>query len=76
MKRRKFLTAAGAGLAGAAAAPAAARAQAARTIRWKLQTANPTGTPHHVLLTKFSANVDKMSGGRLKIEILPAGAIV
>jgi len=76
MKRRKFLKTVGAGLAGAAVAPAAAQAQAPRTIRWKLQTANPTGTPHHVLLSKFSSNVDKMSGGRLKIEILPAGAIV
>jgi TRAP-type mannitol/chloroaromatic compound transport system substrate-binding protein len=77
MKRRKFLKAASAGLAGAAVTSAPALAQTPpRTIRWKLQGANPTGTPHHVLLGRFAANVDKMSGGRLKIEILPAGAIV
>ena len=29
-----------------------------------------------VLLGKLSANIDRMSGGRLKIEVLPAGAIV
>ncbi len=76
MKRRKFLEAAGVGLvAGAAAVSSPAIAQQA-AIRWKLQSANPTGTPHHVLLTKFSTNVDKMSNGRLKIEIMPSGAVV
>ena len=76
MKRRKFLKAAGASLAaGAALATAPARAQQ-KEFKWKLQSANPAGTPHHVLLTKFATNVEKMSGGRLKIEILPSGAIV
>lgn len=74
MQRRKFL--AGASLAaGAALAPAAARAQG-QTFRWKLQSANPAGTPHMVLLAKLAGNIDKMSSGRLKIEILPSGAIV
>jgi TRAP-type mannitol/chloroaromatic compound transport system substrate-binding protein len=75
MQRRKFLKSAGAGLAvGAAVASPAAHAQ--QTHRWKLQSANPAGTPHMDLLNKFAANVDKMSGGRLKIEILTSGAIV
>ena len=74
MKRRKFLTAAGLAT-GATLAPAAVQAQA-QTHRWKLQSANPAGTPHMVLLGKLAANIDKMSNGRLKIEILPAGAIV
>ena len=56
MERRKFL--AGAGLAaGAAAAPAVALAQGTQH-RWKLQSANPAGTPHMTLLNKFSSNVD------------------
>ncbi|MGH6643853.1 MAG: C4-dicarboxylate ABC transporter substrate-binding protein, partial [Bradyrhizobium sp.] len=77
MERRKFLKSTGAGLAaGAAAAPTIARAQAAQTFRWKLQSANPAGTPHMVLLNKFASNVDKMSAGRLKIEVLTSGAIV
>ena len=76
MKRRKFLAAAGAGLAtGAALAPAGAQAQG-QSIRWKLQSANPAGTPHMVLLGKLAANLDKMSNGRLKIEVMPSGAIV
>ena len=76
MERRKFLKSAGAGLA-AGAAVAAPLAQAQGTShRWKLQSANPAGTPHMELLNKFAANVDKMSNGRLKIEVLTSGAIV
>ena len=45
-------------------------------FRWKLQSANPAGTPHMTLLNKFASNVDKMSNGRLKIEVLTSGAIV
>ena len=73
MQRRKFL--AGAGLAaGACVTPAIAQAPA--QIRWKLQSGNPAGTPHMTLLNKFASNVDKMSNGRLKIEVLTSGAIV
>ena len=78
MERRKFLKSTGAGLAaGAAVAPGLARAQApAQAIRWKLQSANPAGTPHMTLLNNFATRVDKMSNGRLKIEVLTSGAIV
>lgn len=76
MQRRKFLKSAGAGIAaGAAIAPSTALAQA-KTHRWKLQSANPSGTPHMTLLNRFASNVDKMSAGRLKIEVLTSGAIV
>jgi TRAP-type mannitol/chloroaromatic compound transport system substrate-binding protein len=76
MKRRKLLKSAGAGIAGGVAMTATlARAQQA-PIAWKLQSANPAGTPHFVLLSRFASNVEKMSGGRLKIQILPSGAIV
>jgi TRAP-type mannitol/chloroaromatic compound transport system substrate-binding protein len=76
MKRRKFLKSAGAGLvAGVALTPTPAPAQQA-PVRWKLQSANPAGTPHDDLLKKFAANIEKMSGGRLKIDVLPSGAIV
>ena len=77
MQRRKFLKSAGAGIAaGAALAPTVASAQAGAKHRWKLQSANPSGTPHMTLLTKFAANVERMSAGRLKIEVLTSGAIV
>ncbi|MBM4324613.1 MAG: TRAP transporter substrate-binding protein [Deltaproteobacteria bacterium] len=45
-------------------------------FKWKLQSAVPAGDPHMELLGKFASNVDKMSGGRLKIEVLPGGAVV
>lgn len=72
MERRRFIKAAG---AGAALAPIAAQAQG-QGIRWRLQSANPAGTPHMVLLGKLAANIDRMSNGRLKIEVMPSGAIV
>ncbi|MBL0144150.1 MAG: TRAP transporter substrate-binding protein [Betaproteobacteria bacterium] len=76
MQRRKFLKTAGVGLAaGAALIPAAAQAQG-QPIKWKLQSANPSGTPHMDLLGRFSANINKMSAGRLQIEVLTSGAIV
>jgi len=76
MQRRKFLAAAAAGLGTSAAlAPSAVRAQG-QAHRWKLQSANNAGTPHMYLLGKLAGNIDKMSNGRLKIEVLPAGAIV
>ncbi len=51
-------------------------AEAQQQFKWKLQSANPAGTPHIEILNKFAATVDQMSGGRLKIEVLPSGAIV
>ncbi len=51
-------------------------AEAQQQFKWKLQSANPAGTPHMEILNQFAANVDKMSAGRLKIEVLPSGAIV
>jgi len=45
-------------------------------FKWKLQSAAPAGDPHMELLGKVASNVDKMSGGRLKIEVLPGGAVV
>jgi TRAP-type mannitol/chloroaromatic compound transport system substrate-binding protein len=71
-----FLAAIGAALAvGSMLGTGSAEAQQAQ-FKWKLQSANPTGTPHHVLLTRLATNIDKMSGGRLKIEIMPSGAVV
>ncbi len=45
-------------------------------FKWKLQSGAPAGGPHMELLAKLASRIDKMSGGRLKIEVLPDGAIV
>ena len=37
------------------------RRRRASQFRWKLQSANPAGTPHMTLLNSFATNVDKMS---------------
>lgn len=77
--RRKFLSVATVATTGAAIAafPVIAGAQSApQQFRWKLQAANPAGTPHMDLLGRMTANIDAMSAGRLKIEVLPSGAII
>jgi len=51
-------------------------ADAQTQFKWKLQSSVPSGDPHMELLGRLASNIDKMSGGRLKIEILPGGAIV
>jgi len=51
-------------------------ARAQTKFNWKLQSSNPAGTPNIDLLNKFAGDILRMSDGRLKIEILPSGAIV
>jgi TRAP-type mannitol/chloroaromatic compound transport system substrate-binding protein len=47
-----------------------------RTFTWKVQSAFPvTDYPHRSLL-EIAKSIDQMSGGRLKIEPLPVGAVV
>jgi len=75
--RRKFLrTAATAGIGGAAAlaAPQVARAQDPITMKW--QSTWPAKDIFHEYAQDFAAKVNSMSGGRLKIEVLPSGAVV
>jgi len=80
MDRRGFL---GAGLAGTAAvatiaAPHVARAQ--QTFSWKMTNAYGPGAPFYVAgpgsPTYFCELVDKMSGGRLKIQHFAAGELI
>ena len=44
--------------------------------KWRLQTAVPSASIYFELLKKFGDRVDRMSAGRIKIEVLPDGAIV
>ena len=52
------------------AAPAVAQQKA------RMQTAVPSASIYFELLKRYADRVDKMSNGRIKIEVLPDGAIV
>ncbi len=75
--RRKFLTGAAAATTGAAIAgfPMIAKAQAGPvTMRW--QSTWPAKDIFHEYALDFAKKVNDMTGGELKIEVLPAGAVV
>jgi TRAP-type mannitol/chloroaromatic compound transport system substrate-binding protein len=48
----------------------------AQQFKARMQTAVPTSSIYFELLKKFGDRIEKMSGGRLKIEVLPDGAVV
>src|ERR671930_1669732 len=72
--RRKFLTGAAAGAVGAAAVgfPAIVKAQGPITMRW--QSTWPSKDIFHEYANDFAKKVNDMTGGDLRIEVLPAGA--
>ncbi|MEY4599968.1 MAG: hypothetical protein RLZZ445_2765 [Pseudomonadota bacterium] len=75
--RRKFLTGAAAATTGVVAAgfPMIAKAQAGPiTMRW--QSTWPAKDIFHEYALDFAKKVNDMTGGDLKIEVLPAGAVV
>lgn len=74
--RRKFLGGAAAAAAGAATMgfPAIVKAQGPVHMRW--QSTWPTKDIFHEYAVDFATKVNDMSGGDLKIEVLPAGAVV
>jgi TRAP-type mannitol/chloroaromatic compound transport system substrate-binding protein len=71
--RRGFLTAAAAG-ATAVAAPSVVKAQGPISMRW--QSTWPSKDIFHEYAQDFAKKVNDMTGGDLKIEVLPAGAVV
>src|ERR687889_544803 len=74
--RRKFLTTGAAAVAGAAAlaAPHIANAQTPTTFRF--QSTWPSKDIFHEFALDFAKKVNDMTGGDLRIEVLPAGAVV
>ena len=71
--RRKFLG--GAAVAGVAtiAMPQVSRAQ---TVTWKYQSTWPTKDIFHEDAADYAKKVNDMSGGRFKLDVLAAGAVV
>jgi len=87
MERRKLLTAAGFGLGAAAlagckeepasASGAAASTQAEQRFRWKMVTSWPENFPGlGTTAQHFADSVERMSNGRLSIQVFAAGALV
>ncbi len=77
ISRRKFLTGAAAATTGAAIAgfPMIARGQATPiSMRW--QSTWPAKDIFHEYALDFAKKVNDMTGGELRIEVLPAGAVV
>lgn len=76
--RRKFLRgstiATGAAVAGAVAAPAIVNAQTPVVL--KMQSSWGASDVFQDMARQYADRVGKMSGGRLKIDLLPAGAVV
>ncbi|NBT76153.1 MAG: TRAP transporter substrate-binding protein [Betaproteobacteria bacterium] len=73
--RRKFLKGTAAAGAGAAALsfPMVSHAQ---TVSMRFQSTWPAKDIFHEYANDYAAKVNAMSGGRLKIEVLPAGSVV
>jgi TRAP-type mannitol/chloroaromatic compound transport system substrate-binding protein len=75
LSRRKFLAASAATGAAALAAPMVARSQAA-TINLRFQSTWPLKFIYHEFALDWCKKASDLTGGRLKIEMLPAGAVV
>jgi TRAP-type mannitol/chloroaromatic compound transport system substrate-binding protein len=74
--RRKFLAGAAAAATGAATLgfPAIVKAQGPTSFRW--QSTWPAKDIFHEYALDFAKKVNDMTGGDLRIEVLPAGAVV
>jgi TRAP-type mannitol/chloroaromatic compound transport system substrate-binding protein len=72
--RRRFLKVAAVGAAATAVAPTIVRAQGPISMRW--QSTWPAKDIFHEYALDYAKKVNDMTGGDLKIEVLPAGAVV
>jgi TRAP-type mannitol/chloroaromatic compound transport system substrate-binding protein len=72
--RRRFLKVAVAGAAASVAAPTIVSAQGPISMRW--QSTWPSKDIFHEYALDYAKKVNDMTGGDLKIDVLPAGAVV
>src|SRR4051794_2562098 len=72
--RRRFLKTAAAGAAASVAAPQIVSAQGPISMRW--QSTWPSKDIFHEYALDYAKKVNDMTGGDLRIEVLPAGAVV
>lgn len=76
ISRRKFLSGAAAAAGGVAALGFPTISKAAEPITLRFQSTWPTKDIFHEYAVDFTEKVNGMSGGKLKIEMLPAGSVV
>ncbi len=74
--RRRFLKGAGLAAAAGAATIAAPQVSRAQTVNLKMQTSWGAKAIFQDMAKQYVDRVQKMSGGRLKIDLLPAGSVV
>jgi TRAP-type mannitol/chloroaromatic compound transport system substrate-binding protein len=72
--RRRFLKGAALAGAGMVAAPAVVKGQSVINMRW--QSTWPSKDIFHEFAVDYAKKVNDMTGGELRIEVLPAGAVV
>jgi TRAP-type mannitol/chloroaromatic compound transport system substrate-binding protein len=72
-RRRFVLGTSAAAVAATVAMPQVSRAQ---TTTWKYQSTWPTKDIFHEMAADYAKKVNDMTGGRLRLEVLPAGAVV
>src|SRR5690348_7221175 len=72
--RRKFMSGVAVATTAAVAAPNVVKAQGPISMRW--QSTWPSKDIFHEYALDFGKKVNDMTGGDLKIEVLPAGAVV
>src|SRR6184192_1668691 len=76
MTRRKFLRGSAIAAAATLAAPSVVKAQGTGPIAMRWQSTWPSKDIFHEFALDYAAKVNDMTGGDLKIEVLPAGAVV
>ncbi|MHB8474589.1 MAG: twin-arginine translocation signal domain-containing protein, partial [Gammaproteobacteria bacterium] len=76
ISRRKFLTATAASMGGVAAIGFPMISRSVEPVTLRFQSTWPTKDIFHEFALDFAKKVNDMAGGDLKIEVLPAGAVV
>lgn len=76
MTASKFARTGGRLLGAALAFAVMAQPALAAEYEWTFQTSETAGEPQFKIKQQWAENINKMSGGRIKIDILPTGAVV
>lgn len=75
-RRGLLKTAAFGGVVAAAGTLAAPQVSRAQTVTWRFQSTWPARDIFHEYAADYVKRVNEMGGGRLRLELLPAGAVV